>query len=147
VTALAHSPLSPGEVVPSAGAMARSGLWLELDLIIGFTIGLGLGSLMSQRTVPVILLIVLEIIITPRLFSKPLPHLINAQRLFFGVAMNQMKPAALAGSSTGSQITPTGAVNGVNLPPMPTWAMISVIAGWIIVWTIIGAWKMVTRDA
>jgi hypothetical protein len=45
--------------------MVRSGLWLELDLVIGFTAGLGLGSLMGQRTVPVILLIVLEIIITP----------------------------------------------------------------------------------
>jgi hypothetical protein len=144
VTAVAHSPLTPGEVIPSAGALARSGLWLELDLSIGFTIGLGLGSLMGQRTVPVILLIVLEIILTPRLFAQPLPHLIDGQRLFFGVAMNQMKPAALAG---GIVITPQGGVTAPHLPPMPTWAMITVIAGWIIGWSVIGAWKMTTRDA
>jgi len=124
--------------------MARSGLWLELDLVIGFTIGLGLGSLMGQRTIPVILLIVLEIILTPRLFAQPLPHLINAQRLFVGVAMNQMKPAALAG---GTVLTPQGGVTAANLPPMPTWAMITVIASWIIGWSAIGAWRMITRDA
>jgi hypothetical protein len=145
VTAFAHSPLSHGEVVPSPAAMVRSGLWLELDLVIGFTIGLGLGSLMGQRTIPVILLIVLEIILTPRLFAHPLsPHLINAQRLFFGVAMNQLKPAALAG---GVMVTPQGGAAAPNLPPMPIWAMITVIAGWIIVWSVIGAWKMITRDA
>jgi hypothetical protein len=31
--------------------------------------------------------------------------------------------------------------------PMPTWAMISVIAGWIAGWSAIGAWRMMTRDA
>jgi hypothetical protein len=30
---------------------------------------------------------------------------------------------------------------------MPTWAMGAVIAGWIICWLAIGAWKMTTRDA
>jgi len=143
VTALAHSPLTVGEVTPSAGAMARSGLWLELDLVIGYTVGLGLGSLMGQRTIPVILLIVLEIIITPRVITAHLPHLINGQRLFVGVAMAQLKPAALAG---GTVITPQGGVTA-HLPPMPTWALITVVAGWIIGWSAIGAWKMITRDA
>jgi hypothetical protein len=30
---------------------------------------------------------------------------------------------------------------------MPTWAMITVIAGRIVGWSVIGAWRMVTRDA
>ena len=30
---------------------------------------------------------------------------------------------------------------------MPTWAMISVVVGWIVGWSGIGAWRMVTRDA
>jgi hypothetical protein len=30
---------------------------------------------------------------------------------------------------------------------MPVWAMITVIAGWIIGWSAIGAWKVATRDA
>jgi hypothetical protein len=28
-----------------------------------------------------------------------------------------------------------------------TWAMISVIVGWIVGWSVIGAWRMMTRDA
>ena len=79
VTAFLSSPQAAGAVTPSPGAMAGAGLWLELDLIIGFTVGLGLGSLMGQRTVPVILLIVLEIIITPALAGHVLPHFLGGE--------------------------------------------------------------------
>jgi hypothetical protein len=143
VTGFLGSPLTAGAVAPSPGAMADAGLWLELDLVIAFTAGLGLGSLMGQRTVPVILLIVLEIIITPIMSNHVLPYFINGQRLLVGVAMDQLKPAVLAG---GTRIGPGGSI-GLNIPPMPTWAMITVIAGWIIGWSAIGAWKMATRDA
>lgn len=44
------SPQSAGAVSLSPGAMVGAGLWLELDLVIGFTVGLGLGSLMGQVT-------------------------------------------------------------------------------------------------
>jgi hypothetical protein len=30
---------------------------------------------------------------------------------------------------------------------MPSWAIATVMAGWIIGWLAIGAWKMATRDA
>jgi hypothetical protein len=30
---------------------------------------------------------------------------------------------------------------------MPTWAMITVIVGWITSWSVLGAWRMVTCDA
>jgi hypothetical protein len=142
VTAFLGSPHAAGAASVSAGGMARSGLWLGLDLLIGFTVGLGLGSLMGQRTVPVILLIVLEIIITPVLADHPLPYFLNGERLVVGVAMDQLKPAALAG---GTRIGPAPGV--LHLPPMPTWAMITVVAGWIIGWSAIGAWKMATREA
>ena len=143
VTAFLGSPQAAGAVTPSLGAMAQAGLWLELDLVIAFTVGLGLGSLMGQRTVPVILLTVLEIIITPALAGHALPYFLNGERLVVGVAMDQLKPAALA---AGQQVGPGGGV-GLQIPPMPTWAMITVIAGWIIGWSAIGVWRMVTRDA
>jgi hypothetical protein len=142
VTAFLGSPHAAGAVSVSAGDMVCSGLWFELELVIGFMVGLGLGSLMGQRTVPVILLIVLEIIITPVLADHPLPFFLNGERLIVGVAMDQLKPAAIAGAA---QVGPSGGL--LHLPPMPTWAMITVIAGWIIGWSAIGAWKMVTRDA
>ena len=145
VTAFLGSPQAAGAVTLSPGAMAGAGLWLELELFIGFTVGLGLGSLMGQRTVPIILLVVLDIIITPALANHSLPPFINAQRLIVGVAMDQLKPAALAGGAT---IGPGGGgPHPLNLPPMPTWAMITVIVGWIVGWSVIGAWKMATRDA
>jgi len=50
---------------PSVGLMVDSGLWIELEAAIGFVVGLGLGSLLGQRTVGVILLIVLEVVLTP----------------------------------------------------------------------------------
>jgi hypothetical protein len=148
VTALATAFLSgpePASVVAALpGDLARSGLWLELDLTIGFTVGLGLGSLMGQRTVPVVLLVVWQIIITSALASHVLPHLINAQRLVVGVAMDQLKPAVLAGGVT---VGPGGGIQSAALPPMPAWAMAAVIAGWILGWLAIGAWKMTSRDA
>jgi hypothetical protein len=144
VTAFLGSPLPAHAVAVSAGDLVRSGLWLELDLVIGFTVGLGLGSLMGQRTVPIILLIVLEIIITPVLADHVLPHFVNAERLVVGVAMSQLKPAVLAGGTT---VGPGGGPHVLNLPPMPTWALVTVIVGWIVGWSVIGAWKMVTRDA
>jgi hypothetical protein len=148
VTALATAFLSgpePASVVAALpGDLARSGLWLELDLTIGFAVGLGLGSLMGQRTVPVVLLTVWQIIITPALADHVLPHLINAQRIIVGVAMDQLKPAVLAGGVT---LGPGGGIQPRALPPMPTWAMTAIIVGWILGWLAIGAWKMATRDA
>jgi hypothetical protein len=144
VTGFLGSPVAAGAVTPSPGEMAAAGLWLELDLVIGFTVGAGLGSLMGQRTVPVILLIVLEIIITPALAGHALPHLVNGERLIVGVAMAQLKPAVLAGGIT---VGPGGGPRELHLAPMPAWAMAAVIAAWIIGWTAIGAWKMTTRDA
>jgi hypothetical protein len=144
VTAFLNSPHAPGAIPPSPGAMARAGLWLELDLVIGFTVAVGLGSLMGQRTVPVILLAVLDLIITPPLDTHVLPYFLDGQRLVVGVAMDQLKPAALAG---GTRIGPGSGPAGAQIPPMPTWAMITVIASWIIGWSAIGAWKMATRDA
>jgi len=143
VTAFLGSPQAAGAVTLSPGAMAGAGLWLELYLVIGFTVGLGLGTLMGQRTVPVSLLTVLMIIITPALAGHALPYFLDGERLVVGVAMDQLKPAALAG---GQQVGPGGGV-GLQIPPMPAWAMITVIAGWIAGWSAIGAWRMVTRDA
>jgi hypothetical protein len=36
-----------------------------------------------------------------------------------------------------------GGRGALQIPPTPTWAMIVVIVGW----SVIGAWRMMTRDA
>ena len=75
--------------------MVKSGLWLELEATIGFIVGLGLASLLGQRTVAVILMIVLEIILTPIISYHVIPHLINLERGVVGLATAHLEPAGL----------------------------------------------------
>jgi hypothetical protein len=139
---------------PAANEMFKIGLWLSLEVGIGFLVGLGLGSLTGQRTLSTILLIGLEIIVTPILARVPIPYFLDGQRLDVGVAMDQLRPAALAPATPGGGPGgpgPGGLLFGgrgaLGIPAMPTWAMVSVIAGWIVVWSVLGAWRMMTRDA
>jgi hypothetical protein len=137
------------ELNPPANEMVKIGLWIELQVALGFIIGLGLGSLTGQRTVTVIVLVALQIIVTPLLSSAVIPYFLNGQRLLVGVAMEQLRPAALLSLSGhhGPGRTVLGGRGALGIPPMPTWAMVSVIVGWIVAWTGIGAWRMATRDA
>ena len=137
---------------PPPNEMFKIGLWLSLEIGIGFLVGLGLGSLTGQRTLSTILLIGLEIIVTPILARTSIPYFLDGQRLDVGVAMDQLRPAALApAGGPGGGGGPGGLLFGgrgaLGIPPMPTWAMISVIVGWIVLWSVIGAWRMMTRDA
>jgi hypothetical protein len=135
---------------PAVNEMAKIGLWIELEAGIGFMVGLGLGSLTGQRTLTTISLIALEIIVTPILAANAIPYFLDGQRLVVGVAMDQLRPAGLAPGTGGHG--PAGRVlfggrGALGIPPMPTWAMIAVIVGWIVGWSVIGAWRMMTRDA
>ena len=87
-----------GQLNPAVNEMVKIGLWLELDVGLGFMVGLGLGSLIGQRTVPIVLLVVLEIIVTPILAGHVIPHFLDGQRLVVGLAMDQLRPAGLAGA-------------------------------------------------
>jgi hypothetical protein len=131
--------------VPSTSLMVDVGLWIALEATIGFIVGLGLASLMGQRTVPVILLIVLELILTPIFSRHIILHLLNIQRGIVGVAMAHIEPGGLPTPFSGGG---GGGGPGVNpLIPESTLASSLVIVGWIVFWTAIGAWRMMTRDA
>jgi hypothetical protein len=137
------------EFNPPINEMAKTGLWVELEVAIGFLVGLGLGSLTGQRAVSGILLLGFELIVTPILAAVPIPYFLDGQRLDFGVAMDQLRPVwLLASSDVGGLGNVVFAGQGApRVPPMPTWAMITVIVGWIVGWSAIGAWRMMTRDA
>jgi hypothetical protein len=128
---------------PPISLMVRSGLWIELYAAIGFLVGLGLASLMGQRTVPVILLIVLEIVLTPLLSHANIPHVINLQRGLVGLAAIHLEPSGLP-SVFGNM---GGGGGGPQLVTESTTVAVCVIVGWIVVWTALGAWRMVKRDA
>ncbi|HEY3843657.1 MAG TPA: hypothetical protein VGL48_10450 [Acidimicrobiales bacterium] len=135
-------------ITPSYSLMIDVGLWIALEATIGFIVGLGLSSLMGQRTVPVILLIVLELILTP-LFSRTIiSHLLNAERGIVGIAMAHIEPGGLPTPFGGGG--PFGGGNGGGGPPLipeSTLAASLVIVGWLVFWTAIGAWRMMKRDA
>jgi hypothetical protein len=127
---------------PSISLMVKAGLWIELYAAIGFLVGLGLASLMGQRTVPVILLIVLEIVLTPLLTHSPIRYLVNLQRGLVGLAVTHFEPGGLPSPFGGNH----GGGGGSAVTESTTVA-VCVIVGWIVVWTALGAWRMVTRDA
>jgi len=138
---------------PPINEMVKIGLWLELVVGVGFVVGLGFGALTGQRTVTTIVLIALQVIVTPILARAHIAYFLNGQRLLVGVALDQLQPAGLAssagGGGGGGPLQHFGAGGGAvgGIPPMPTWAMILVIVGWIVGWSVIGAWRMATRDA
>jgi hypothetical protein len=126
--------------------MIKTGLWIELEAIVGFTVGLGLGSLLGQRTVAVILMIVLEIILTPIVSQAHLAHLINLQRSVVGLAVAHLEPSGL-GFVFGGGGGPGGGQGTSRLVPESTTVAVCVIVAWLVVWTVLGAWRMVKRDA
>jgi hypothetical protein len=134
---------------PPDSLMIEAGLWIELEAIVTFTVGLGLASLMGQRTIPVILLFVFQIIVTPILSAVDIPHLQDLQRSIVGLAMARLEPsglpiaAALPGV-TGGVATRGG---GTSLLPESATEAVFVIIAWLAAWTILGAWRMMTRDA
>lgn len=130
-------------LAPPISLMVGSGLWLLLEATIGFIVGLGLGSLLGQRTVPVILMIVLEVILTPIFARTRIPYMINVQRGVVGIATAHLEPNGLNrvfGSGGGPN------ARSVLLPETTTVAVLVIIA-WLVVWTALGAWRMMTRDA
>ncbi len=131
---------------PSVGLMVRTGLWIELEAIVGFIVGLGLGSLLGQRTVAVILMIVLEIVLTPILARVNLPHLINLQRAVVGLGVAHLEPSGL-GFVFGGGGGPGGNQGTSLLVPESRTVAVCVIVAWLVGWTVLGAWRMVKRDA
>jgi hypothetical protein len=124
---------------PSNTLMIKTGLWLALEASVGFLVGLGLGSLLGQRTVAVVLMIVLEVIITPIVVRVRIPHMENVQRIIVGVATAHLEPGQLP-------LALGGGGRDYRLTESTTIAVI-VVLGWVIGWTVIGAWRMATRDA
>ena len=131
---------------PSNSLMIKSGLWLELEALIGLIVGLGLASLLGQRTISVILMIVLEIILTPLFSRARIPHLLNLQRAIVGVATAHLAPGGIPVMGGGGGGPGNGSGNPLLIPESTTVAVCVIIA-WLVVWTALGAWRMMTRDA
>jgi len=134
---------------PPDGVMIRAGLWVELEAIIAFVFGLGFASLMGQRLVPMLLMIVYEIIFRPFLLLDKIkiPYLINLQRsLVIELAVAHFEPGGI-GFNYGIVNGPAGLRTSSLLVSESTTVAVCVIAAWLVVWTVLGAWRMAIRDA
>ncbi|HVB70358.1 MAG TPA: hypothetical protein VND83_02505 [Acidimicrobiales bacterium] len=125
---------------PPNSLMIKSGLWLELEAAIAFLVGLGLASLMGQRTVVVVLMIILEVILTPIASHRIIPHFLNVQRAVLGVATARVEPRGLP------TVFSNGGVHGRAVNESVTVAVV-VMLSWVVVWSVLGAWRMMKRDA
>ncbi len=134
---------------PPLSLMALGGLWIELEAAVAFTVGLGLASLMGQRTVPVILLIVFQIIATPILAAIDIPHLQDLQRSVVGLAVARLEPSGLPLGFGLPGVAGGLARHGAaqSLLPESAAQAACVIIAWLAGWTILGAWRMMTREA
>jgi hypothetical protein len=115
---------------PSNSLMIKSGLWLELEAVIGFVVGLGLGSLIGQRTVAVVLMIVLEVVLTPILSRARIPHFSNLQRAVVGLATAHLTPGGLPVLGGGGGGPGGGGGNPGLLPESTTVAVCVMSRGW-----------------
>ena len=132
---------------PPYGLMIRAGLWVELEVIIAFVFGLGFASLMGQRMIPILLLIIYQVIFRPFLLLGTIPHLINLQRsLVIELAVAHFEPGGV-GFNYGIVNGPAGLGDSSRLLPESTTMAVCVIAAWLVGWTLLGAWRMATRDA
>jgi hypothetical protein len=145
IAAQDYSDYSRFFLAPSTSLMIKTGLWLELEALVGFIVGLGLGSLLGQRTVAVVMMIVLEIILTPIFSRAHIPHFINAQRAVVGLATAHLEPGGLSVRIFGGD-GPAAKAASILVPETKLVA-VCVITAWLIGWTILGAWRMTTRDA
>ena len=144
-----YADYSANFTVPSTSLMVDVGLWIALEATVAFIVGLGLASLMGQRTVPVILLVVLELIFTP-IFSRA--HHFATCSTSSGASWAW--PCSISSRATcrtrsawrpgRGRWWPRWA--GPLLRPESTLVASLVIVGWIVFWTAIGAWRMMTRD-
>jgi len=82
-------------------------------------------------------------VLTPLMSHVNNLHLVNLQRGLVGLAAIHLEPSGLP-SVFGNMGNGGG---GPQLVTESTTVAICVIVGWIVVWTALGAWRMVTRDA
>ena len=132
---------------PSNSLMIKSGLWLELEAVIGFVVGLGLGSLIGQRTVAVILHD------RPRgrpdadpLAGRESPTCRTCSEGWSAWPRPTWRRAGcpvLGGGGGG----PGGGGGNSGLLPESTTVAVCVIVAWLVGWSVLGAWRMMTRDA
>jgi hypothetical protein len=90
-----------------------------------------------------------QFILTPILTAATIPQLLAVRRSFIGLAMARLEPSALpmANGLPGISGGIGAAGTGQSLLPESPAVAACVIVAWLAAWTILGAWRMISRDA
>jgi hypothetical protein len=91
-------------------------------------------------------MIVLEVVLTPIFSRARISHLLNLQRSIVGVATAHLAPGGISVFGGGGGGAGGGQGNPLLVPETTTVA-VCIIVAWLVVWTALGAWRMMTRDA
>ena len=92
-------------------------------------------------------MLVLELVLTPIFSTARIPHLSNLQRSVVGLATAHLEPGGLPLAFGGGGGGGPGGNGGPRLLPESTTVAICVILAWLVGWSALGAWRMMTRDA
>ena len=121
--------LAGGTPTPSLGLILQSAGWVVLCNVVVVAFAVGVGSLTGSRGVALTAVIGWQTVATQLLLH--VSSLGHARDVLLTAAFGQLMPVE-------------GDIAGIS---MLTGVAIAVLAGWLIVPTLIGAWRTVTRDA
>ena len=117
---------------PSAPLLAKTGLWLLLEIAFYFVVAVGLASLLGSRAQTIAILLAWRLAVTPILVS--ISVLGTSREIVPEAAFQRLIPHAIARNG------------GVDVP-MAAGTAIVVLLVWTAVALGLGAWRTATRDA
>jgi hypothetical protein len=133
IEATATVGLAGSLAVPSIGLLAKTGLWVLLEIAFYFVVALGLASVLGSRAQTIAILLAWRLAVTPILLS--ISVLGGGRDVLPQAAFEQLAPAGIAGS-----VRQAGAVS------MSTETAVVVLLAWVAVALVLGAWRTATRD-
>ena len=126
--------LAGSQPVPSVGLMIRSGLWVELEVVVLFAVGLGLASVIGSRSTTVGILLAVQLVLTP--IAQRISGFNDIRQLLPGIVLQQIEPAGLAR---------VGGLQGSFTMTVTSIAVL--VALWVAVPMAVGAWRTARRDS
>jgi len=134
IMAAATVGLAGSLAAPTVWLLAKTGLWLVLELAFYFVIALGLASVIGSRAQTIGILLAWRLAVTPILVSI---HALGVGRdAVPGAALERIAPQTL-----GEYVRQSGAV------PMSMMAAVATVLLWTAFAVGLGAWRTATRDA
>jgi hypothetical protein len=134
LTAVATVVLAGGLPAPGPQLLISTGLWVLLQVVFYYVLGLGIACLLGTRSYAIGITLAWRLALTPLLMSIPSFEL--GRELVPGSALQHLAPAAL-----GDTVRQGGVV------PMSTAAAVAVLAVWSVAAVAAGAWRDATREA